>query len=452
MAITTVTTKMSAGVNYTVTTDSSADWAAVVNDTYFYDLTDQLVHYKNGSGDVLEVFSASGGSSGIFGISDATGTYTYYATLTLAMASAVSGEVIEMFADVVETGAVTVTLKDGVNINGNGHTYTLDNATSIHALITANSVTTSCDILNLIVIRTGAVGTTPADNCALFFGINTTGTNNLSGSTFENTGGGVAITFTSNSRNEVSYAVARATSSFGAIYVGTPYARLSHCTGYSTTGTGIYGGNLQSCVGISDSGIGINGGTLGSAENCTGISSTNYGFYASAKVLNCIGRSTSSDGFNLTNATLVVGCIGTSVSGIGLRQANMKSYNCTGISSSNKGFYISQGNTYNAMSKSTSNASMQTNATTTEIHNAIIHCDWNDALGYGIVGNGGNMTRNIFNCTFLLSNASAPYLYAFNVAQAISTRGNTYKGGGAFNVNLTQAIVTTEDSQGNIFL
>ena len=451
MAITTVTTKMSAGVNYTVTTDSSADWAAVVNDTYFYDLADQLVHYKNGSGDVLEVFSASGGASGIFGIADATGTYTYYATLTLAMASAVSGEVIQVFADFVETGAVTVTLKDGVNINGNGHTYTLDNATSIHALITANSVTTSCDILNLIVIRTGAVGTTPSDNCALLFGINALGTNNFSGSTFKNTGGGVAITFNSNNRNDVSYAVARATTTYGAIYVSTPYAKLSHCTGYSTTGAGIYGGNLQSCVGISDSGYGIVANAL-FTDNCTGISTSGTGIFALGNVNNCVGRSTSGDGMNVTNGISVVGCIGTSVSGVGLRQANSKTYSCTGISSSNKGFYISQGNTYNAMSKSTSNASMQTNATTTEIHNAIIHCDWNDALGYGIIGNGGSMTRNIFNCTFLLSNVSAPYLYAFNVAQAISTRGNTYKGGGAFNVNLTQAIVTTEDSQGNIFL
>ena len=38
MAVTTITTKMSAGVNYSVQTDSSADWSAVSNDVYFYDL------------------------------------------------------------------------------------------------------------------------------------------------------------------------------------------------------------------------------------------------------------------------------------------------------------------------------------------------------------------------------------------------------------------------------
>jgi hypothetical protein len=55
-----------------------------------------------GSGNLV----VSGGSSGVFGISNSSGVYTYYATLTLAMAAAVSGNVIEMFADFVETGSV----------------------------------------------------------------------------------------------------------------------------------------------------------------------------------------------------------------------------------------------------------------------------------------------------------------------------------------------------------
>ena len=62
-----------------------------------------------------ELFTTGGGGgSGVFGIADATGTYTYYSTLTTAMLAAVTGQTIEMFADVVETGAVTITLKEGV--------------------------------------------------------------------------------------------------------------------------------------------------------------------------------------------------------------------------------------------------------------------------------------------------------------------------------------------------
>jgi hypothetical protein len=57
MAVTTVIGTPAQGVNYTVTTDTSADWSAVANDTYFYDLADKLVHYKNSSGDIIEGFS-----------------------------------------------------------------------------------------------------------------------------------------------------------------------------------------------------------------------------------------------------------------------------------------------------------------------------------------------------------------------------------------------------------
>lgn len=59
MAVVAVTGIPSAGVNYTVTTASSADWASVSNSTYFYDLTDKLVHYKNSAGTILEIFSSN---------------------------------------------------------------------------------------------------------------------------------------------------------------------------------------------------------------------------------------------------------------------------------------------------------------------------------------------------------------------------------------------------------
>jgi hypothetical protein len=61
MAVTTVTTTMAAGVNYTVVTDTSADWPSVANNTYFYDKVTKLVYFKNSGGTVLEIFSASGG-------------------------------------------------------------------------------------------------------------------------------------------------------------------------------------------------------------------------------------------------------------------------------------------------------------------------------------------------------------------------------------------------------
>jgi hypothetical protein len=57
-----------------------------------------------------------------------------------------------LFTNVTETSAVTWNLVNGVNINLNGHTYTLDNAGAI-AAITDNAVAVECKISNGIIQR-----------------------------------------------------------------------------------------------------------------------------------------------------------------------------------------------------------------------------------------------------------------------------------------------------------
>lgn len=64
MAVTTLTTAMAAAVNYTVVTDTSADFTSVANSTYFYNKADKLVRFKDATGAVLEIFSAAGGGGG----------------------------------------------------------------------------------------------------------------------------------------------------------------------------------------------------------------------------------------------------------------------------------------------------------------------------------------------------------------------------------------------------
>ena len=58
MAITNVTTHSipEKGITYTHITDTSADWTGITNDTYFYNLEDDLPYYKNASGTVIAVF------------------------------------------------------------------------------------------------------------------------------------------------------------------------------------------------------------------------------------------------------------------------------------------------------------------------------------------------------------------------------------------------------------
>jgi hypothetical protein len=64
MAIKTITNNIQQekGIDYSVITDTSADWSGVTNDTYFYNLDDRLPYYKNTSGDVIGVFEEGGSS------------------------------------------------------------------------------------------------------------------------------------------------------------------------------------------------------------------------------------------------------------------------------------------------------------------------------------------------------------------------------------------------------
>lgn len=56
MAVTAVTTTMAGAINYTVVTDTSADWPSVANSTYFYDKVTKLVYYKDANGVVQNTY------------------------------------------------------------------------------------------------------------------------------------------------------------------------------------------------------------------------------------------------------------------------------------------------------------------------------------------------------------------------------------------------------------
>ena len=92
------------------------------------------------------------GLGGAYGISNSNGVYTYYGTLSASIAAASAGDVVEVFADVIETNPVTILFKNGVNIQGNGHTYTLDYTGSEAAFADymSENTTTGTDISSSI--------------------------------------------------------------------------------------------------------------------------------------------------------------------------------------------------------------------------------------------------------------------------------------------------------------
>ena len=120
MAVTDVTslsiTKFQLGVQVTKVTDSSADWSSVANNTYFYDKGDQLVHFKNSSGTVLELFSAGG----LTEFTEAETTATPNATVAVNSLTPVAGTTNADFAIVPKgTGAILAAIPDNTTTGGN---------------------------------------------------------------------------------------------------------------------------------------------------------------------------------------------------------------------------------------------------------------------------------------------------------------------------------------------
>jgi hypothetical protein len=97
-------------------TDTSADWASVANSTYFYDKADKLVHYKNASGTVLEVFSAGG----LTYFTETENTTAPNATTPVDILTANSSATNADFAIIPKgNGAIIADIPDGLVAGGN---------------------------------------------------------------------------------------------------------------------------------------------------------------------------------------------------------------------------------------------------------------------------------------------------------------------------------------------
>ncbi len=68
MAVTSAVGFPSKGIDFTKITDTSADFPSVANSTYFYNLADKIVRYKDATGTILEIFAAGGGGGTATGL------------------------------------------------------------------------------------------------------------------------------------------------------------------------------------------------------------------------------------------------------------------------------------------------------------------------------------------------------------------------------------------------
>jgi hypothetical protein len=412
----------------------------------------------------IPFFEAITSSSGIFGIANTSGVYTFYATLTLAMAVAVTGDTIVQFANVIETGNVTITLKNGVNINGNGYTYTYSNIAG-HCFID-NASTVICNIINFYPIRSSASGSssvwniTGASSEIYFYGGLTKDTVNTAHTTaifnckvMEGYNGLVTDVSAGVTGCAVSVGIFRNVKSIVSSGGGTGFYVTATCV----SATNIYGYSISSFT----YGVLISGG--GTYTNITGESIAGLGLgsnVSSAKIYNSVGRSTTEKGIHSSNGGLWINCVGISSSYIGLNAYGGTFKNCNGYSATGNGVYLQDGNdvndvSFNGGTATSDGAIAMIRSAGAGYKNTIklvsITCKWNNAGGHAFQKiSSGNVWLS--NCSLAVTNASANCLHATS-AVTMTWGLNTFEGSTtAVNANVTQLLVNTADAQGNLLL
>jgi hypothetical protein len=447
MAITTVKGVPSKGVDYTHITDTSVDFSAVTNSTYFYNLADKIVRYKNSSGTILEIFSVAGTTPGIFGISNSSGVYTYYATLTLAMAAATSGQVIEMFADYTESTVTNIELKDNVNIQGNGHTYTYSAAGTSYALNQTNAGTYNIRILNITILRTTGTG-----GCFNQF-YASDGNMHFDGTVLKSTGGGPSFYSAGGFKYYNLTAISTTSATAIDFWASGIQGTFINCIGINTSSGYGYsigaGGTLNNCYGESNSGSGIFGN--GNFRNCVGKSISGAGIAPSGNMYNCSGFSSTGYGIDSTNATQCVSSVGTSASNLGFFVGGVYTSKCTGISSSGVGMASGTGSVqvYDCDGYSSSNFGGRFAFIGGNVIGGKYQSDWNNAGGHALdIQNIASVSK----VTAVCANASAYNIFS-GVTYILRLSQNLFIGGQRnWNPLITNSLITTQDNQGNIYL
>ena len=394
-------------------------------------------------------------TSGPFGIANSSGSYTYYSTLSASMAAASSGQTIEVFADYSGSSLIPpVILKNGVNINGNGHTYigSLNSGSSLFQ--TGDGTIVSCSIINYNI----TIAQTATGSC-LLLGTNTSGIITLTGTVLKATGsltsncmgnwGGANsnfeiidfVGFCSTSQPCISWGSspsgklrnAYASATTGSGYIGN--VRVDNSIFTSVSGIGLYnsGGIVSDSIGTSAGSYGIQtiGGFL---NNSKGYSSGGVGIYVLySNAYNCFGYSTSTYGMQFDNEPCRgYNCFGYSTANNGIRMyrfgtgADVEIYNSTAISTAATAFYwegfasnmtcISEHNNSGSHAAEGANNAIIANSTLNVKH-----------TGSNCLFKSTPVTQKYTQCTF--KTATTPV-----------------------NANITQGMINTQDNQGNIII
>lgn len=403
--------------------------------------------------DTVTIDAAGGsGGSGIWGIADSLGVYTFYSTIALANAAASAGDTIVLFTNVTETSAVTWNLVNGVNINLNGHTYTLDNAGAI-AAITDNAVAVECKISNGIIQRLNGAG---SGICAAF-------TNASTQIIFDNVkvieaAAGIALT----TAGKVYGGIYESGSPIGAVLANSSTSEI-----YNAIILGgrveVQGGKLENCYVSTDSYLDLSGS--GKLERCTIIGDSasfaavncQSGTINNGRMANCVVRSIGGTPALVQNTSITFfhNCYFESTAENAVETTLGYFYGCTFYSASRAAVDAQRSKFHNCNMYSLTNGGVQTGA---EGANYFYGCNitslfaTTDACTITATGTAG---ANIFSmCNFEVQ-SSTDFGIASTVASDVYLIGNTFNGmATAIDANTTniQSTANQHDKFGNVLI
>lgn len=380
---------------------------------------------------------------GLVSVTDSSGTPTFYATIQSAITNSSSGETVTLHTDITETSTTTINLKDGVNINLNGYTYTLNQA-STNNCFSDNNIALECHIMNGVVKRTGGTFSSSNSFClevdgnslikchtTVFesdFGTAARVDGTVEGGVFKGIQG--AYINSGKLKNAICYGTT--SNGITAINVGSIY----NCKGYSDSGDGIIGaGYIFNCYGESYSGNGVNCNTSSFSFNVTGVSNSGIGVTIDSDGMNINGKSNSNYGVRLESGFNSV----TDVKGY-----SNSNYGVSFSSGSGNGVFTN----IVAHSKSNIAMSMLINAGSVYFTNITAITEWNNTGGHGIVVAGSDTDHYIIGAKIKVASSSA---YGISGSKSIHySNVNVVGATTGIDPSITNLTTNIIDSQGNI--
>ena len=402
--------------------------------------------------------TAGGGASGVWGISDATGTYTYYDTIALAQAAATAGDTIELFANVTET-SVTWNLLNNVSYNLNGHTYTLDESATGINTVDPSAVSGETHIRNGRIVRRGNPTSGGNITYLTIYG-SFTGKLFLHDTVIENDANSCSRVSAGKIFGGIYYCTwnSGTTTGFGAINgSGGPFYYNAIILSITALGIRGFGGYFYDCLVYTSGQTAVQiSNSIVELHRCQVITDGGVGIDQTAsdsKIIDCTVDSSTSE-------AIVAGgrCEGTtaySASDYAIRSSGSggRIRNCHARSDASYAIYVNSGSAEVNGSYAVSRGASAGFIGNLKTHDCYFQSAYNNVNGHAVVAFSGGAPE-IFGCTLRVQNTGAYAISSILNPQNVKYGNNTIAGNPTvpINPNVVQAQVTNEDNFGNIVI